>query len=122
MAEYIETSKLQGGILMNMIEVQNLTKDYGNNRGIFHLNFSIKQGETVAFLGTNGAGKTTTIRQLMGFVKPQNGIAKINGLDCFQQEEVIQKQVGYLSGEIAFLDENMTGQDFIKFMSDIKKI
>ena len=105
-----------------MIEVQNLTKDYGNNRGIFHLNFSIKQGETVAFLGTNGAGKTTTIRQLMGFVKPQNGIAKINGLDCFQQEEVIQKQVGYLSGEIAFLDENMTGQDFIKFMSDIKKI
>ena len=93
MAEYIETSKLQGGILMNMIEVQNLTKDYGNNRGIFHLNFSIKQGETVAFLGTNGAGKTTTIRQLMGFVKPQNGIAKINGL-----------------------------QDFIKFMSDIKKI
>lgn len=122
MARYIETSKLQGGILMNMIEVQNLTKDYGNNRGIFHLNFSIKQGETVAFLGTNGAGKTTTIRQLMGFVKPQNGTAKINGLDCFQQEEDIQKQVGYLSGELSFLDENMTGHDFIKFMSDIKKI
>lgn len=107
---------------MNMIEVHNLTKNYGNGRGVFHLNFNIKQGETVAFLGTNGAGKTTTIRQLMGFIKPQNGTAKINGLDCFQQEADIQKQVGYLSGEISFLDENMTGWDFIKFMSDIKKI
>lgn len=122
MAGYIETSKLQGGILMNMIEVQNLTRDYGNNRGIFQLNFSIKSGETVAFLGTNGAGKTTTIRQLMGFIKPQNGIAKINGLDCFEEQEDIQKQVGYLSGEISFLDENMTGEEFIKFMLDIKKI
>lgn len=122
MAGYIEKGKLQGGIPMNMIEVQNLTKDYGNGRGVFHLDFNIKQGETVAFLGTNGAGKTTTIRQLVGFIKPQDGTAKINGLNCFQQEADIQKQVGYLSGEISFLDENMTGQNFIKFMSDIKKI
>lgn len=107
---------------MNMIEVQNLTKDYGNNRGIFKINFSIKHGESVAFLGTNGVGKTTTIRHLMGFIKPQNGTAKINGLDCFQQEEDIQKQVGYLPGEISFPDENMTGYDFIKFMLDINKI
>lgn len=107
---------------MSMVEVQNLTKDYGNKRGVFSLNFSIEQGEAVAFLGANGAGKTTTIRQLMGFIKPQTGMAKINGLDCFQQEADIQKEIGYLPGEISFIDENMTGQDFIKFMLDIKKV
>lgn len=107
---------------MNMIEVKNLTKDFGNNRGVFQLNFDVRQGETVAFLGTNGAGKTTTIRQLMGFIKPQTGTVKVNGLDCFLQERDIQTQVGYLPGEISFLDEHMTGHDFIKFMSDIKKV
>ena len=107
---------------MNIIEVKNLTKDYGHSRGIFHLSFCIKKGETVAFLGKNGVGKTTTIRHLMGFIKAQSGTATINGLDCFQQEADIQKQIGYLPGEISFPNENMTGQEFIQFMIDIKKV
>lgn len=107
---------------MSVIEIQNLTKDYGNNKGIFHLSFCIEKGETAAFLGTNGAGKTTTIRHIMGFIKAQSGTATVNGLDCFQQEADIQKQIGYLAGEISFPDENMTGQEFINLMSDIKKV
>lgn len=90
---------------MSMVEVQNLTKDYGNKRGVFSLNFSIEQGEAVAFLGANGAEKTTTIRQLMGFIKSQTGMVKINGFDCFQQEADIQKEIGYLPGEISFIEE-----------------
>ena len=50
---------------MNVIEINNLTKDYGNNKGIFNVTFSVKKGEVLGFLGPNGAGKTTTIRHLM---------------------------------------------------------
>lgn len=107
---------------MKVIEVQDLTKDYGNNRGIYKLTFSVKKGETVAFLGSNGAGKTTTIRHLMGFIKPQTGQSKINGINCFNKENEIQKNIGYLPGEVRFLDENMTGCEFIDFMSKLKRV
>ena len=55
--------------LTPLIQAENLTKDYGQGRGVFDLNFSIKKGETFGFVGTNGSGKTTTIRQIMGFIK-----------------------------------------------------
>lgn len=107
--------------MKNIIEITNLTKDFGNNRGIFDLSFSLKPGEIVGFLGSNGAGKTTTIRHLMGFLKPRQGSAKILGLDCFADAASIQEKVGYLPGEIAFMDD-MTGQEFIQFMAHMKKI
>lgn len=67
-----------------MIEVKDLTCDYGHGRGVFHLSFAIEQGEVFGFLGPNGAGKTTTIRQLMGFVPSgqRNSPDSGNGLFC----------------------------------------
>lgn len=106
---------------MNVIEINNLTKDFGNNKGIFDLSFSLKQGEVVGFLGSNGAGKTTTIRHLMGFIKADNGSAKILNMDCFKNAYSVQEKIGYLPGEIAFID-NMTGAEFIHFMADMKNI
>lgn len=106
---------------MNVIEINNLTKDFGNNKGIFDLSFSLKQGEIVGFLGSNGAGKTTTIRHLMGFIKADNGSAKILNMDCFKSAYSVQEKIGYLPGEIAFMD-NMTGAEFIHFMADMKNI
>lgn len=106
---------------MNIIEVQNLTKSYGNNRGIFNLNFDIQQGEVVGFLGSNGAGKTTTIRHLMGFIRPQKGISKIFNRNSFHDAAYIQGNIGYLPGEISFLDNNMTGNAFIQFMAQVKE-
>lgn len=106
---------------MNVIEINNLTKDFGNNKGIFDLAFSLKQGEVVGFLGSNGAGKTTTIRHLMGFIKADNGSAKILNMDCFKNAYSVQEKIGYLPGEIAFMD-NMTGAEFIHFMADMKNI
>ena len=103
----------------NVIEIRQLTKDYGNNRGIFDVSLSVKKGEVFGFLGPNGAGKSTTIRHLMGFIQADQGSCQINGLDCLRDHARIQQALGYLPGEIAFRDD-MTGIEFIKFMAKMK--
>lgn len=103
----------------NVIEIRQLTKDYGNNRGIFDVSLSVKKGEVFRFLGPNGAGKSTTIRHLMGFIQADQGSCQINGLDCLRDHARIQQALGYLPGEIAFMDD-MTGLEFIKFMAKMK--
>lgn len=105
----------------NVIEISNVTKDYGQGRGVFDISFQVKKGELMGFLGPNGAGKTTTIRQLMGFMRPDSGSLSILGLDCFEQVDKIEKSLGYLPGEIAFID-SMTGMEFIRFVSNMKKM
>lgn len=104
-----------------MIEVKDLTCDYGHGRGVFHLSFAIEQGEVFGFLGPNGAGKTTTIRQLMGFVRPDSGMVQILGMDCFADASKIQKEVGYLPGELALM-EDMSGIGFLRMMAGIRNM
>lgn len=106
---------------MSIIEISHLTKDYGNKKGIFNVSFHVDKGEVVGFLGPNGAGKTTTIRHLLGFIRSQSGTVTILGKDCFQCVEDIHPQLGYLPGEIAFMDD-MTGVEFIHFMAQMKNI
>lgn len=106
---------------MSVIEISHITKDYGKGRGVFDVSFNVKQGEVLGFLGPNGAGKTTTIRQLMGFIKPDSGKLSIRGMDCFKEVDQIQRSLGYLPGEIAFID-SMNGMEFIKFVAKMKKM
>lgn len=106
---------------MGVIGIDNITKDYGKGRGVFDVSFSVEKGEVLGFLGPNGAGKTTTIRQLMGFIRPDRGSLSIQGMDCFKEADRIQKSVGYLPGEIAFID-SMNGMEFIKFVAQMKKM
>ena len=106
---------------MSVIKVDNISKDYGSKRGVFNLSFEVNRGEIFGMLGPNGAGKTTTIRQLMGFIKSDKGSAKILDMDCFVNRENIQLKLGYLPGEIAFMDE-MKGSDFIRFIAEMKLI
>ena len=106
---------------MNAVQISHITKDYGNSRGIFDVSLSVKKGEVYGFLGTNGAGKTTTIRHLLGFLKPEKGECRINGMDCFSQASLIQKNLGYLAGEIAF-PEDFTGRGLLNFLADMKGI
>ena len=106
---------------MSVIKVDNITKDYGSGRGVFDLSFEVNKGEIFGMLGPNGAGKTTTIRQLMGFINSDKGNAQILDMNCFDKRENIQSQLGYLPGEIAFMDE-MKGDDFINFIADMKSI
>ena len=105
---------------MNIIEVENLTHDYGHGRGVFDVSFAVKQGEVFGFLGPNGAGKSTTIRHIMGFSRPQKGETKVFGLESFHNYYKILSRVGYLPGEIA-LPEGLTGTEFVKMMGDLRK-
>jgi len=106
---------------MSVIHIENLTKDYGNNKGIFDIDLTIEKGEIFGFLGPNGAGKTTTIRTLMGFITPDKGECSIDGLDCFEYSKEIKKNLGYLPGETSFPD-NMRAKEYIDFIADLKEL
>lgn len=106
---------------MNIIEINNLTKKYPNNKGIFNVNLQVKKGEVFGYLGPNGAGKTTTIRHLVGFIKPGEGNAKILGLDVWKDTSKIQEKLGYLPGELV-MPEQMKGTEFIKYIFNIRKM
>lgn len=102
---------------MSLIELHNLTKDYGEKKGIFNLNLNIEKGEMVGFVGTNGSGKTTTIRNILGFIKPTSGSVSVNGLSSWEHSAEIAKMIGYVPGEIAFPDLH-TGTEFLKSQAE----
>ncbi len=104
---------------MDIIEVNDLTQDYGHGRGVFNVTFTVKEGEVFGFLGPNGAGKSTTIRHIMGFSRPMSGETKVFGLESFRNYHKILANVGYLPGEIA-LPEGLTGVEFINMMADLR--
>ena len=105
---------------MNVIEVKNLTKDYGSGRGVFDVSISVNKGEVFGFLGPNGAGKSTTIRHLMGFSKPDSGETYILGKPTFEKYYEVLSKVGYIPGEIA-LPQGLTGWEFIRMMQSMQK-
>ncbi len=106
---------------MSIIEVNNLTKDYGHGRGVFDVSFKVNKGEVFGFLGPNGAGKSTTIRHLMGFSHPDKGNTMILNKDSFKEYNQILNNVGHIPGEIA-LPQGLTGYDFIHMMQDMYHI
>ena len=104
-----------------VIEIIHVTKDFGGEKGVFDINFSVPKGEVFGYLGPNGAGKSTTIRQMMGFIRPQKGACRILGKDCFRNAAEVQNHVGYLAGELSFIDD-MTGMEYIDFIAQMKGI
>lgn len=102
-----------------IIDIRNLTRDYGDGKGIFDVSFQVERGEVFGFLGPNGAGKTTTIRHLMGFIRPKSGTCTIDGVDCWSGSSQIQKNLGYIPGEISFFDD-MTGVEFLNFSANYR--
>ena len=104
-----------------MIEIKNLTQDFSNGKGIFDVSFNVNKGEVFGFLGPNGSGKTTTIRHLMGYMKPQVGQTTVNNLDTWKNQSEVRKSLGYLPGEISFLD-GLTGESFLNMMVGMQGI
>jgi ABC-2 type transport system ATP-binding protein len=104
-----------------MIQVTELTKDYGARRALNSLTFEAQQGEIVGFLGPNGAGKTTTMRILAGYMPPTSGEARVAGYDVVKDSLEVRKRVGYLP-ETVPLYTDMVVADYLKFMADLRHI
>src|SRR3954471_7753319 len=105
---------------MNVIEINQLTKNYGKARGITDITFNIEEGEIFGFIGPNGAGKSTTIRTLLSLIYPTSGNAKIFGMDSVKYAPKIKKQIGYLPSEVFYYD-NMKVMDLLKYSASFYK-
>lgn len=105
---------------MNIIEVNNLTKNYGTARGINNITFNVEEGEIFGFIGPNGAGKSTTIRTLLSLIYPTSGSAKIFGKDCIKYGAEIKKEIGYLPSEVFYYDK-MKVIDLLKYSASFYK-
>lgn len=104
-----------------MIEVQNLTKRYGEVLAINGVSFMAQPGQVTGFLGPNGAGKTTTMRILTGFMPPTEGKATVAGYDVFEHSMEVRRRVGYLP-ETVPLYRDMTAQDYLTYMGEIRGV
>lgn len=104
-----------------MIQVQNITKKYGNFTAIEDIKFEIKEGEIVGLLGQNGAGKSTTMNIITGFIEPTEGRVIIDGYDISKNPKKAKKQIGYMpEGVPLYLD--LTVKEFVTYMAELKGI
>jgi beta-exotoxin I transport system ATP-binding protein len=99
-----------------VIEVDGLTKTFGEHRGVTELGFDVAQGEVFGYLGPNGAGKSTTIRLLTGLSHPTSGSARVFGLDPIADAVRIHRRIGYLPGELA-LHRRLTGRQHVDIVA-----
>lgn len=104
-----------------MIQVKDLTKDYGPRRAINKLNFSISKGDVVGFLGPNGAGKSTTMKIITGFMAPSLGSASVAGFDVFENPLEVKKRIGYLP-ETPPVYGDMYVRDYLRYVAALKQV
>ncbi|MEP0862016.1 MAG: ABC transporter ATP-binding protein [Ignavibacterium sp.] len=103
---------------MNSIEVNNLTKKFGDFISVNEISFTVKKGEVFGFLGANGAGKSTTIRMLCGILKPTSGDAIVGGYSVMNQPEKVKQQIGYMSQKFSLYND-LTVEENINFFGGI---
>ncbi|MGR7813961.1 ABC transporter ATP-binding protein [Lacinutrix undariae] len=101
-----------------VIQVEGLTKMYGDFAAVDAITFDVKKGEIFGFLGANGAGKTTAMKMLIGISKPTAGKAQVAGFDVYKQAENIKKNIGYMSQKFALYDD-LTVKENITFFGGI---
>jgi ABC-2 type transport system ATP-binding protein len=105
----------------NIIELNGLTKKYGDFTAVDHLSLSVKRGEIFGLLGPNGAGKTTTILMLLGLSEPTSGKVEVCGIDPTFQPLLVKEKVGYLPDEVGFY-EHLSGIDNILYTAALNRI
>ena len=104
-----------------VIETQELTKVYGQQIAVNHLNLIIQQGEIFGFLGPNGAGKTTTLLMLLGLSEPTSGKARVCGFDPTREPLKVKRVVGYLPENVGFYDDLNAAQN-LKYVARLNGI
>ena len=87
------------------IQVEGLTKCFGEFTAVNHISFEVRKGEIFGFLGANGAGKTTAIRMLCSLLQPTEGKAMIAGYDLATQPKLIKRHIGYMSQKFSLYDD-----------------
>jgi ABC-2 type transport system ATP-binding protein len=104
-----------------LIEVQDLTKTFGERTVVDHISFAVNKGEILGFLGPNGAGKTTTMRMLTSFMPATSGTARIAGFDVFDNSLEVRRHIGYLP-ENPPVYPDMTVESYLDFVARIKGV
>jgi ABC-2 type transport system ATP-binding protein len=104
-----------------MIDAKSLTKDFGATRALDGLSFQVSRGEILGFLGPNGAGKTTTMRILTGYLRPNDGVVSVGGLDVQVDPIRARRQIGYLP-ENAPLYDDMMVIDFLRYVAELREV
>ena len=104
-----------------MIEVVQLTKNYGLARALKGISFSVQRGEVLGFLGPNGAGKSTTMKILTGYLLPTSGRATIAGYDVVSQSLEVRRRIGYLPESTPLYTE-MRVDDYLNFCAEIRGV
>ena len=103
------------------ITVQNITKNFGSQKALNNVSFTINKGEVVGFLGPNGAGKSTMMRILTTYYKADEGKATVNGFDVLQAQKDVQKSIGYLPEHNPLYLE-MYVKEYLAFNADVYKV
>lgn len=106
---------------MSMINLENITKQFGNHTAVDNISLEVKKGEVFGFLGPNGAGKTTTIKMITGFFKPTKGNVNVNGFDVLKDSLSAKKSIGYVADEPLIM-EKVTGSEYINFIADVFEV
>ena len=102
----------------NIIEITDLTKKYGSQITVDHLNLTVRKGEVFGLLGPNGAGKTTTILMILGLTEPDSGSVKVCDIDPTRNPVEVKRRVGYLPEDVGFY-EDLTGLDNLSYTARI---
>ncbi|MEP5132205.1 ATP-binding cassette domain-containing protein, partial [Nonlabens ulvanivorans] len=103
------------------IEVQNISKNYGSQKALDKISFSIKSGEIVGFLGPNGAGKSTMMRILTTYLNPNEGSATVNGHDILTAQKEVKESIGYLPESNPLYPE-MYVREYLDFSAGVYQI
>lgn len=101
-----------------MIEIESLTRKYGDRTAVDRLTLSVQPGEVVAFLGPNGAGKTTTIKTIVGLLLPTAGTVRVCGVDVVADPRKASRCVGYVPDQ-PYLYEKLSGREFLQFTAEM---
>ena len=104
-----------------MIDVEHITRDFGVNRAVDDVTFSVAQGEVVGLPGPTGAGKTTTLRVLAGLLKPATGATRIGGRDMQTEPLEARRQLGFLTASTG-LYERLTGRETLQTFGRLQRL
>jgi ABC-2 type transport system ATP-binding protein len=104
-----------------MVEVDRLSKSFGDFRAVDQISLAVAKGEVLGFLGPNGAGKTTTMRMIAGYLTPTSGTARVCGHDVVADPTAVKRSLGYMpEGSPSY--EDMTVRGFLRFIADVRGV